>query len=375
MRTYLFIFLVITSYIPARGQSLRGVNLDKYKYIVIDDVTGAYPRHARKYVAKNLKKAGYRIVNSDGSEKIYDEYQKDIKKNKNLALYLNLNTQPGMCFDVVIRLLDYKNREVYKRSGSSCTLLSSAVKNAILSLTEYNYEFDETQIATEESEEVIPKTSFPNEWLGNGSGFFIDRSGLIATNSHVIDDAKEIEVEFVRNGLKEKYPAIVLRTDNNNDLAILKIETNEFMPLKVLPYNFKIESLDIGTEVFSLGYPMALFPMGSDIKYTNGSISSKTGLHGSISTYQISVPIQPGNSGGPLFDADGNIVGLTSSGFNRSLNLTENVNYAIKSVYLKTLIDITCPHVILPNDTTISNMNLIEKIRILSDYVVLIKTR
>lgn len=375
MRTYLYIVLAITSYFSASGQSLRDVNLDKYKYIVIDDVTGVHPRQSRKYVAKNLKKAGYRIVNSSGSEKTYDEYQKDIKKNKNLALYLNLNTEGGGCFDVVVRLLDCKNREVYKRSGYSCSLLSSAVKNAILSLTEYNYKFDETQIATVESEEVIPKTSFPNKWLGNGSGFFIDKSGLIATNSHVIDDAKEIEVEFVRNGLKEKYPAIVLRADNSSDLAILKIVANEFMPLRSLPYNFKIESLDVGTEVFSLGYPMALFPMGSDIKYTNGSISSKTGYHGSISTYQISVPIQPGNSGGPLFDADGNIVGLTSSGFDRSLNLTENVNYAIKAVYLKTFIDITCPHIILPNDTTISNMNQIEKIKILSDYVVLIKTR
>jgi S1-C subfamily serine protease len=173
----------------------------------------------------------------------------------------------------------------------------------------------------------------------------------------------------------EKLKAGHYRKLQLNDLAILKIEANEFMPFKSLPYNFKTEIMDLGAEVFTLGYPMALFNMGTDIKYTNGTISSKTGFQGSISEYQISVPIQPGNSGGPLFDADGSIVGLTSAGFNRSLDITENVNYAIKSVYLKTLIDIACPNVVLPRDTTISNKNLTEKLRILSEYVVLVKTR
>ena len=68
--------------------------------------------------------------------------------------------------------------------------------------------------------------------------------------------------------------------------------------------------------------------MGKDIKFTDGKISSKTGFNGDITTYQIQVPIQPGNSGGPLFDFSGNLVGITSSGVNRQLDLTENVNYA-----------------------------------------------
>jgi S1-C subfamily serine protease len=115
--------------------------------------------------------------------------------------------------------------------------------------------------------------------------------------------------------------------------------------------------------------------MGTDIKFTDGKISSKTGFQGSIATYQISVPIQPGNSGGPLFDKDGSIIGLTSAGINRSLNLTENVNYAIKSIYLKNLVDVLGLDLSLPNDITISKRNLQEKIKVLSDYVTLIKIR
>lgn len=375
MRTILCVFFVLNLSIALKGQSLRGVNLNKYKYIVIDDVSGVHPGETRRFAVKNLAIAGYKIVNLSEPLKTYDDYPNDLTVNKNLALYLSVNSKLYGCFEVEIRLFDYKNREVYKNSGSSCGLLSNAVKNAIRSLSQYNYKFDERQVNTVESEVNIPKADRPNQWTGNGSGFFIDGNGLIATNSHVVYDAKEIEVEFVRNGFKEKYPAIIMRADKINDLAILKIEANEFMPFKSLPYNFKTEIMDLGAEVFTLGYPMALFNMGTDIKYTNGTISSKTGFQGSISEYQISVPIQPGNSGGPLFDADGSIVGLTSAGFNRSLDITENVNYAIKSVYLKTLIDIACPNVVLPRDTTISNKNLTEKLRILSEYVVLVKTR
>ncbi len=72
--------------------------------------------------------------------------------------------------------------------------------------------------------------------------------------------------------------------------------------------------------------------MGNEIKFTDGKISSKSGFQGDITTYQISVPIQPGNSGGPLFDEKGNLVGITSSGVNKQL--ADNANYAIKTSYL-----------------------------------------
>ena len=120
---------------------------------------------------------------------------------------------------------------------------------------------------------------------------------------------------------------------------------------------------------------MALSLMGTEIKFTDGKISSKTGIQGDITTYQISVPIQPGNSGGPLFDYDGNLIGITSSGVNRELDITENVNYAIKSSYLKNIVDVLDYKLTLPKDRLIANKTLTEKIKILSDYVVLIKIR
>jgi S1-C subfamily serine protease len=83
-----------------------------------------------------------------------------------------------------------------------------------------------------------------------------------------------------------------------------------------------------------MGYPMVC-AMGSEIKVTDGIISAKTGYEGDISSYQISAPIQPGNSGGPMFDKDGNLVGITFAG----LQGANNVGYAIKSSYLYQLMD------------------------------------
>lgn len=190
-----------------------------------------------------------------------------------------------------------------------------------------------------------------------------------------VKKANILEVEFIRNGIKQTYSAKVIKSDKQNDLSIIKINSSEFKPFVDLPYNFKTNILDVGSNIFTLGYPMALSLMGTEIKFTDGKISSKTGIQDDITSYQISVPIQPGNSGGPLFDYDGNLIGITTSTINRKYDITENVNYAVMSSYLKNLIDVLDYKLTLPNDKFIMNKTLTEKIKILSDYVVLIKIK
>jgi len=212
------------------------------------------------------------------------------------------------------------------------------------------------------------------QWKGNGSGFFVDYRGYIATNYHVIENAKYIEIDFIRNGKLQSFKAKVIQSDKQNDLAILQIDDNSFKPFVNIPYNFYTDIKDVGSNVFALGYPIADV-MGNEIKFTDGKISAKTGIQGDIRVYQISVPIQAGNSGGALFDYEGNLVGITSSSLNREYFNSENVNYAIKTSYLKSLIDVLPVSLRLPNDKTIATKTLTEKIKILSDYVVLIKVR
>ena len=106
--------------------------------------------------------------------------------------------------------------------------------------------------------------------------------------------------------------------------------------------------------------------MGDEIKFTDGRISSKTGYMGDLSTYQISAPIQPGNSGGPMFNEHGDIVGITSSGLNKQV--ADNVNYAIKSSYLINLIESALSTEIIPTGK-LENLTLTEYIKRNKNFV------
>lgn len=233
------------------------------------------------------------------------------------------------------------------------------------------------EFVTEEELEKIfagSDADAPSEWTGGGTGFFLSEEGYIATNYHVIEDASEIVVEYFQNGKKRVHPAIVVVSDKQNDLSILKIKDSKFRKLNLIPYVFTSSTKDVGTSVFTLGYPLTDL-MGDEIKFTDGKINSRTGFAGNITQYQISVPIQPGNSGGPLFDDSGNLVGITAARLNARETESQNVNYAIKSSYLKNLIDALPEKITLPNYTNIANRSLTDKIKILSNYIPVNRTR
>jgi S1-C subfamily serine protease len=213
------------------------------------------------------------------------------------------------------------------------------------------------------------------KWNANGSGFFISRDGYIATNSHVVKSdeylVNNIAVEFNYKNEIRIFKSRIIRTDDQNDLAIIKIEDENFKSLQSIPYSLREDDAELGEEVFALGYPMALTLMGTDIKFTDGRISSKTGFKGNVSTYQSTTPIQPGNSGGPLFDYDGNLLGINSSGLSKGI--VDNVAYTIKSSYLKNLVNVLPKKILFKKQNKLAGLNTSEKIKVLSKVVVLIK--
>lgn len=211
------------------------------------------------------------------------------------------------------------------------------------------------------------------EWAGNGSGLIISKSGYIITNHHVIEDADDIEVEFIVDGEVQKFNAEIVQSDKVNDLAIIKIFDMSFDGLDNLPYNFKTRSSEVGTKVYAYGYPMALSLMGKEIKITDGIISSKSGFDGDITTYQITAPIQGGNSGGPLFDDKGNFLGINSSGLRK--DIADNVGYTIKSSYVLNLIDVLPKSIDLPSSSGLKSLPLTEQVKVISKYVVLVKVK
>ncbi|MGB0931497.1 MAG: S1C family serine protease [Chitinophagales bacterium] len=201
-----------------------------------------------------------------------------------------------------------------------------------------------------------------------GSGVAISKRGYIITNYHVIKDAKKIEVELHPERIPETYNARIVSQDPKTDVAILQIDDIRFNELPTLPYAFQPSLMDVGEEVFTLGYPLTA-TMGSEIKLTDGLISSRTGYQGDSNTYQISVPVQPGNSGGPLFDKNGQLVGIIKAKHAHA----ENAGYAVKAMSTLNLIELSGEHIDLPNKTSLQGLSLTEQVKILSNFVFYIK--
>tara|TARA_Y100000588_G_scaffold384461_1_gene475790 strand:- start:645 stop:1346 length:702 start_codon:yes stop_codon:yes gene_type:complete len=211
-----------------------------------------------------------------------------------------------------------------------------------------------------------------DKWLGNGSGIIFSKDGYISTNHHVIEEASALEVQFKYKNEIKKFNAKVVRSDPRLDLAIIKVDDPTFENLSSIPYNFAFRSSDVATEVYALGYPMIDW-MGEDVKFTDGRISAKSGALGDVTRYQHTAPIQPGNSGGPLFDTKGNLIGI-----NVSKIVDDDVSgvfYAVKTSYLIQLIDAIPQSIKIPESNSLAGKSLPEQIKILSDYVVLIKFR
>lgn len=176
-------------------------------------------------------------------------------------------------------------------------------------------------------EEVQPGPDLPAGLRGIGSGFFVTKDGYLLTNFHVVREAERLEVKY-----KDKtYAARVVAVDSVNDLAVVKVAGADFSPLPIS----RKDSADLGDEVFTIGFPN-IEMQGLEPKYTDGKISSLAGMQDDASEYQISVPVQPGNSGGPLCNPNGEVVGIVVARLNDIAALREsgavpqNVNYAVK---------------------------------------------
>ena len=213
----------------------------------------------------------------------------------------------------------------------------------------------------------------PNiDWKVSGSGLVIDKRGYIVTNHHVIKNADTIHVELTKDGKKYRYLAKVVVKDKKHDLAILKVTDHKPLPFYSIPFKISESQSLIGTQVFALGYPLPVL-MGREIKFTEGRISSQNGSAGDIASFQFSAPLQPGNSGGPLFDFEGNLVGINFAHIKP--DYADNVAYAIKPVYLFNLAQKLPERPSLRYQNTMKNRNFKQKIELLSQYVVFIMVK
>jgi S1-C subfamily serine protease len=195
------------------------------------------------------------------------------------------------------------------------------------------------------SREFVPKKETPSSSSNNstspdsptatGTGFFITDDGYLISNYHVVKDAAKVRL-LTGAGIID---ATVVKVDAANDLALLKAK-GRFAPLPVA----SSRTAHLGNSVATVGFPN-IGLQGFAPKLAKGEIASLSGAADDARYFQISVPVQPGNSGGALVDEHGNVVGVVSAKLDAlvalaaSGSLPENVNYAVKSSFLLSFLE------------------------------------
>ncbi|MDP1677099.1 MAG: trypsin-like peptidase domain-containing protein, partial [Bacteroidota bacterium] len=215
-----------------------------------------------------------------------------------------------------------------------------------------------------------------------GSGFIIAETGLLVTNWHVVNGNNSIEVYLPQ--IEKSYFAEIVLKDANNDVAILRLKDFEYSKIfeKSPPFTIiQSNQSKLGQDVFTLGFPLGDI-LGKSAKLSTGTLNSLYGLKDDPRLFQISTPIQPGNSGGALFNKNGEIVGIVVASLNAKYFyenadiIPQNVNFAVKSDYLLNLISM------LPEEPSIKKrqnrllgLKLEKQIEEISPFIVTIKVK
>tara|TARA_B100000676_G_C18032031_1_gene819328 strand:+ start:666 stop:1709 length:1044 start_codon:yes stop_codon:yes gene_type:complete len=225
----------------------------------------------------------------------------------------------------------------------------------------------ENIVLSNKPEKSIVKDGFITEY--SGTGFLFSAKDYVITNWHLIRGAKNIKVKFI-NG--ENIKAEIVLKDPPNDIVFLKLERQPKLPSS----NLKIgdsSKIRMGDEVFTVGYP-AYWLLGNNPKYTKGEVNALSGINDDPRVFQVSVQIQPGSSGGPLFNSKGEVIGITQGTLDPKVaigtfgTLPQNVNYAIKSNYISALLPMLPETfiasrgiVVIPSEPENTLANFIEK--------------
>jgi S1-C subfamily serine protease len=171
----------------------------------------------------------------------------------------------------------------------------------------------------------------------SGSGFVVTGDGLVLTNKHVIRGCTSIKV---RADGAEPVAASIRALDGDDDLALLKAP----LPGATIAAFREDPPVRPGDDVVAVGYPLSGL-LADQVNVSTGTVNALAGLYNDLHLLQMSAPVQPGSSGGPLFDVSGNVVGVVVTKLNAKIvaeetgDIPQNVNFAIKAAVAREFLE------------------------------------
>lgn len=218
---------------------------------------------------------------------------------------------------------------------------------------------------TQKINTVQDQNTAPIEYETGGTGFLVDAKGLVVTSEHVVANAQHIAVQ---NGNGADLHAELVFSDKGRDLAILKIRDSRFKAPGALPYAIKKASGEIAEPIFTLGYPR------NDIVYGEGYLSARTGFDGDTLSCQITVPANRGNSGSPILNRNGEIIGVLTA----RQSAAEGAVFALHSKYILSALselqkDTAFRHLKVPSSSALRGVERMQQVKRIADYVYMVK--
>ncbi|UAY53503.1 S1C family serine protease [Ferruginibacter albus] len=308
-------------------------------------------KHAINEVEAKLTQEG--IINKsqlNGKAKVvylWKKYKRNIAVAASIALLISLFSS-GIIFN-------YSKRQT-----------DSTYEQLVGLINKTQQQVNEIKIDQQKSKVNVPVKVQPDNINYRGTGFLIDGRGYLVTNFHVLSRMKNI---YVENNKGEYFTATAVYTDNTSDLAILKIADTSFKTINSIPYSIKKSNADLSEQFFTLGFPR------NEVVYGEGYVSAQSGNDDDSTAYQLNVSANPGNSGAPVINKNGELIGIITAKDSKA----DGVVYAAKSKNIVRIIDelkrsdtSSNQTIKIPSGTALKSLDRAQQVKKMQEFVYMV---